>query len=120
VQESARFWGAARRGKIGKSYSKHLLAAGKGVRMLAPVHCISSSEQSLISNAALILLFLSIAAVIWPKFASLIRAIWTDVAAAISAIEEFFRHRKRNRGHVPNRNVDQIVNDASFVGSDDE
>lgn len=73
--------------------------------MLAQVHCISSLEESLISRAALVLLFLSIAAVIWPKFASLIRAIWADVTAASLAVEEFFRQRKGSWKNFSQSNV---------------
>lgn len=55
------------------------------------------SEETLFHFAATASLLLTIAGVLWPKFAALVRSIWSDLVAAVEAVEHF-RNRRRRTG----------------------
>lgn len=54
-------------------------------------------DESLIGIAALILLFLSIASVIWPKFTSLVAMMWASFKAAVDEMLDFIDHLRARR-----------------------
>lgn len=56
------------------------------------------SEESLVTIAALVLLVLSIATVIWPKFTGLVKMIWADFRAAVREMRDFWQELRQNRG----------------------
>ncbi len=57
------------------------------------------SEQSIWRIAGLVSLLLTVATALWPKFAALVRTVWTDFAAAVDAAREF-RQRLRSEPDV--------------------
>lgn len=61
--------------------------------MLALFVALALSEETLTKYGAILLLLLSIGAMLWSKFASLVQTIWADVTAAASAYERFRRNR---------------------------
>ena len=53
------------------------------------------TEQDLITGAALVLLALSIALVIWPKFVELVHAVWTSFKSAVREVLTFYDEIKQ-------------------------
>ena len=66
----------------------------RGLESIFPSHL---TEESVVSVAALILLFLSIGTVIWPKFTSLVALIWGDLRKAVLAVMDLFDEVKSRR-----------------------
>jgi hypothetical protein len=52
------------------------------------------SKTQLLDGFAYLSLFLTLATVMWPKCAALVKMIWTDYIAADEAVQEFKSARK--------------------------